>query len=362
MIQLGVVGCGDVAVRTYLPGIVLLQHEASVAACFDPLRERAERAATFFPHAHAYTSYEELLSHDGLDAVINLTPAPFHHDVTAAALDAGLHVFSEKPLAGTVADAQDLIAQAQRQQRMLLCAPATMVTTRFRWIREILAAGRIGRPTLVTGQMATMGPAAWREYTGDPAVFYGADVGPLLDIGVYLLHAITGLLGPARRVQAMGGIVIPQRTVLSGPHQGKQIEVAANDQMLVQLDLGNTTFAQIVASYAISDSKAPVMEVHGTHGSISMSLDNWYDPNGTIDIFVRDDSPLGLSGWIEAAPPSVSRFGSTIAFGPAHFVACLQGKEQPVLTAEHARHVLEIIVKAGQSAHEGRALELETSF
>lgn len=85
--------------------------------------------------------------------------------------------------------------------------------------REILADGRIRRATLATGQMANMGMAAWCRYTGDTSVFYSADVDPLLDTRVYLLHAMTDLLEPARRVQAMGGIVIPQHTVLAGPHQ-----------------------------------------------------------------------------------------------------------------------------------------------
>lgn len=362
MIKLGIVGCGDVAFRTYFPGLAQLAGRAAVVACFDPVTERAERARGLFPDARAYSSYAALLSHPDLDGIINLTPAPFHDEVNTAALEAGRHVYSEKPLAATVKRAQALIELARRRARLLLCAPSIMVSTRFRWVRAILADGRIGRPILATGQMATLGPAAWRQYTGDPTVFYSEQVGPLLDIGVYVLHAITGLFGPARRVQAFGGIAMPRRAILAGPLAGRAINVTGNDVMLLHLDFGGNVWAQVLTSFAISGSKAPVLELHGTTGSISMSLERWYDPNGSISVLQRDDSPLNLNGWIEVAPPTISRFASTIADGPAHFVACLEGDEEPILTAEHACHVLEIILKAGASARAGRAFDLDTTF
>ena len=102
-IALGIVGCGDVAFRTYFPGLapVIADGSAVVAVCFDPIEERAKRAAALFPGAVAVTSLDALLQHPGLNAAVNLTPAPLHCEVTTALLNAGLHVFSEKPLAGS---------------------------------------------------------------------------------------------------------------------------------------------------------------------------------------------------------------------------------------------------------------------
>ena len=359
MIRLGVVGCGDVAFRTYFPGLAPLAGRAEVVACFDPRLDRAERAAALFPGAVAYGEYDRLLEHDGIDAILNFTPAPFHRDVNAAALETGLHVYSEKPLAATVEEGQELIALAKRQDRLLLCAPAVMATNKFRWLKELLASGRIGRPTLAVGQMANMGPAAWQDYKGDPAVFYSAEVGPMLDTGVYVLHAITGLLGPARRVEAFGGIAIPRREVTIPGREGEVVEVGANDLMLVHLDFGGNTFAQVLSSFAVPWSKAPAMEVHGTEGSISISLEQWYDANGPVDLFLRDG---GLAGPEASKPPEASPFGNLIANGPAQLVASIEGTEEPIITAEHACHVLEIILSATRSASEGRAIDLETTF
>jgi predicted dehydrogenase len=363
--NLALVGCGDVAFRTYIPGVLAIAGKGTVTATFDPVAERAERAAAMFPNATAYTSYEALLAHPGLDGVVNLTPAPFHRDTTSQVLDAGLHVFSEKPIAATVEDGRALIAQAERLGKLLLVAPAVMATGRFRWLKQLFTEGPLGRPHLATGQMANMGPAGWRAYTGDPAVFYTKDVGPMLDTAVYVLHAITGLIGPAKRVQAFGGVAIPERKVLIERLAGRTIAVGANDVMMIHLDFGENRFAQILSSFAVPNSHNPALEVHGTEGSISIALPAWYDAWGPVDVYRRDDSLLGLDGWVQnVAPPNrpEGRAEHLIGTGPAHFVACLAGEEQPILTAEHALHVLEIILKATRSADEGCAIELETGF
>src|SRR6185312_12701090 len=112
-------------------------------------------------------------------------------------------------------------------------------------------------------QQANMGPAAWRVYTGDPAVFYTPGVGPMIDLGVYALHAITGILGPVKRIQAMGGISIPERNVLIDRLAGQKIAVSTPDHILLHLDFGNATFGQVLASFATPRSKAPALEVHG---------------------------------------------------------------------------------------------------
>ncbi len=229
------------------------------------------------PRPRIAPSLEALLADPEVAGVLNLTPAPFHHEVNVAALQAGKHVFSEKPIAGTVADARASIALARERGLTFLCAPAVMATNRFRWLKEQLDAGWLGRPTLAVGQYGNMGPAAWRDYKGDPAVFYGTSVGPALDLGVYILHAITGLFGPARRVEAFGGISIPKRNVLIPGREGQIVEVLAPDHLLIHLDFGENRFAQVLSSFATPRSKAPMLELHGELGTVSISQEDWYD-------------------------------------------------------------------------------------
>jgi predicted dehydrogenase len=246
---------------------------------------------------------------------------------------------------------------------MLLAAPGTMVTTRMRWLKALLADRRLGRPTLATAQIAAMGPAAWRTYTGDPAVFYAEGVGPLIDNGVYLLHALTGLLGPARRVQAFGGIAIPQRSVLIPERFGETVEVRANDHMLLHLDFGENVFAQVLSSFAVPGSKTPAMEIHCTEGSISIDLSAWYSADAPVQVFLADPSVHAVGGWVaQVQPPTREPALGVLVAGVAHFVDCVLGRIAPVLTAEHALHVLEIMLAAERSTREGRAIVLETSL
>ena len=363
-VSLGIVGCGDVAFRTYFPGLepVIADGSAEVAVCFDPVLERAERAAALFPGAQPVVSLDALLEHPGLCAAVNLTPAPLHNEITTALLKRDLHVFSEKPLAATVAEGQGLIELARQRGKVLFCAPAVMATGRFRWLKQVLAAGKIGKPTLGVAQMANMGPSAWRGYTGDPSVFYGPGVGPLIDTGVYVLHALTGLLGPVKRVAAFGGIAIPKRTVLIERLLGQEITVGTNDQMLIHLDFGDTVFAQVLSSFAVPRSKAPALELHGTLGSISITMSEWYDANGATDILIRDESPLGIEDWQTVYPPLPSPHGNLIGAGVPHFIAHIQGEEDPILTAEHACHVLDVMLKAGEAAKSGESIAVDTSF
>jgi predicted dehydrogenase len=358
MINVGIIGCGNIAVGSYLPALAALGDRVLVVAVADPVTALAERAAALAGGARIYPGYPELLTHPDLDAVFNLTPAPMHYTVNAAVLDAGVPLYTEKTLAGTLDDARDLIARAQG--RLFLCAPAMMVTTRFRWLRDYLRAGRIGTPHLATANITSLGPALWHP---DPAVFYGPGVGPLIDTGVYLLHAITGLFGHARRVQAMGGIAQPERTVRLGERGGTRFRVEAPDLMLLQLEFGGDRWAHVVSSYAVPRSKMPVMEIHGTEASISISAAQWYQQNGPVDLYRQDASPVGVSGWMNDVPlPARSSVTDILAAGVEHFIACLEGSEQPILTPEHAIHVLEIMLAATRAMREGRAIELETRF
>jgi predicted dehydrogenase len=362
-IGLGVIGCGDVALRTYAPGLALRADEAPTVAVFDPDPMRAELLATDLearglPRPRIVPALADLLTDPDVAAVFNLTPAPFHHEVNIAALYAGKHVFSEKPLAATVADARDAIDLARTRGLTLLCAPAVMTTNRFRWLKERLDGGWLGRPTLAVGQMANMGPASWLDYKGDPAVFYSEAVGPALDTGVYILHAVTGLLGPARRVEAFGGIAIPHRNVLIPGREGQEIEVGTPDHLLIHLDFGQNRFAQVLSSFATPRSKAPALEIHGEKGTVSISQESWYAPEAPVEVLMRDERAAGQERWQAVIPSGPSRSTHLIGSGPEHFVAVLEGSEAPMLTAEHAAHVLEIILAAGQSVREGRAIVL----
>jgi predicted dehydrogenase len=366
-IRVGIVGCGDVAHRWYLPALAGLRETVEIVACCDASPGRAERAIAavveWSPGAAPYTDLDRMLAGKRLDAIFNLTPAPTHGDVTRSALEAGLHVFSEKPIASSVAEADELIAIARERGRHLICAPAVAVTRRFRWLAEIVASERFGRLTLAVAHHADPGPASWREYTGDPTVFYGPGVGPLVDHGIYRLHGLTMLMGPVRRVQAMGSIGIPTRVVRGGPLAGRRIEVTTPDHMLINLEFASGAIGQLLASFGTAATQAPWLELHFERATVSFPPGSQYDRHAGPSIYLDDDSPLGLEGWThEVQPPPPADPRDLVEMGPAHFIEVLRGEEAPVLTAEHARHVLEIMLAASASIEDGASQPIATTF
>lgn len=367
-IRIAIVGCGDVASRWYLPTLISLAEAVELVAVSDPKAGAASRLAEAARAAvpawttEPFTDSAVMLSSARTQAAFNLTPAPIHAAVTTQLLEAGLDVYSEKPLAMTLGEADELIDLARENGRLLLCAPGEAASARAKWLKQIVDSGRLGRLTLAVAHHADTGPATWREYTGDPAVFYGANVGPVFDHGVYRLHLMTTLLGPVGRVQAMGTISSPTRPVRVGERAGKSVPVTTPDHVLINLQFANGALGQLLASFAAAATQAPWLELHFTNGSISFAGPSWI-PDGSASLFLDDDSPLGLEGWIhDLHPPPPAKEIGVVEEGVRHFVACLRGDQTPVLTAEHARHVLDIILKAYASIDDGKTHETETAF
>jgi predicted dehydrogenase len=367
MLRLGVIGCGDVYFRSYAEGVRAVADRAHVVACCDPDDERAARGVALSrsvgAEADAYGRLEDLLDRDDLDGVLNLTPAPLHHEVSLRALEAGLSVYSEKPLAATLEQADELIAVANRAQLALMCAPAAMATSRLRWMQRLFASGLIGMPTIAVGQLATLGPAAWRAYTGDPRVFYSDAVGPVADLGVYLLHAVTGLLGRVTAVQSVESLAIAERVVLGdGPVSGRPFTVEAPDTAILLLHHANGAVSQLLTGFGTPASRAPFLEVHCTGGTVSTAAP--FLANGPVDLWRSDDSPVGVEGWTPHANATAipSPVEDMIACGVVHFTDVLLGREAPVLTAAHGRHVIDVRLAAHRAAETGTACAVESSF
>ncbi len=363
-LRIGIVGCGDVAFRHYLPAIASRADRVLIAAAADPNPAHAAAAsaavAPWSPGARTYADVGAMLRGESLDAVVNLSPAPVHGAVNAEILDAGVACYSEKPLATSVAEADMLIDLAARRGARFMVAPGSAATTRIRWLRDLVASDRLGTATLVVGHHADPGPAAWREYSGDPTPFYREGVGPLFDHGVYRLHEMTTVLGPVRRVQAMGSIAIPRRRVRGGPLTGRTIEVTTPDNVLIHLEFASGVLGQLLASFATPESLAPWLELHLTGGTVSFGGKPW-ELDGPVSVYTDDDSDAGREGWVHDLDAPTDELG-VVETGARHFVACLLGEEEPVLTAEHARHVLDVMLAALASIADGRVHETTTTF
>jgi predicted dehydrogenase len=349
-VNVGAVGCGDAAQRVYLSEFHRMEDRARLVAVCDRVEARATAARRCFGAKASYTDLSRFLRESDVEIVLNLTPHPAHAGVSLAALEAGRHVYTEKPLAQSLDEATKLIAAASANRVKLACAPVTLLLPTMRRWQQLIREGAIGRPTFARAQ--ALAAPLWEGFSPDHAWYFAAGSGPLMDMGVYALTGLTGLFGPALRVSAMAGTIMPERVISDGPFAGTRIQTNVDDSVHLHLDFGGL-FASLDISWCVQASRNELLEVYGDAGTLSGDPTaantplHWFQPGGE---WRQEGSPLRLprsDDWIQ---------------GVAHLIECVVKDTEPVNNAFHARHVLDIMLTALRSAKEGRTLALQTTF
>lgn len=363
-LRAGILGAGTIATASYgfLPGMMEMRDDVTAVAIADPAIERARAAATEFGIPEVYASLEEMLERSTIDLVLNLTPIPYHGTTSMQILGAGKHMVAEKPIATTMDEADALVELANANGLTYVVAPPNMLMPNRVEAKRLIETGAIGKVAFARVRASHGGPAAG-YWPLDPTWFYQEGSGPLFDMGVYGIHDITGILGPARRVVAFSGITEQFRTVRAGPYAGKQIEVTVDDNTLLMLDFGGATFAVVDGTFNVNAARSPQVEIFGRAGTINI-YNPYQDPSmPPLELFRLDAAP-GVDGWITSrsrlSDEASQRYRRAILV--KHLVDCVRQGVHPVLSAEHARHALEIMLKAIESARSGRAIDLTTTF
>ena len=369
VVRLGVVGAGSIAVRGILPHLSLddVHDRVRLQAVCDPVPGRAEAAAARFGIPHAFAEYEELLARGEVDAVTIASPIGLHYRQGRLALDAGKHVHFNKTMTTTVDEATDLIETARANGLKLVASPGEMLRPHNQRIKELIWEGALG-----TLAWAACG-AAFGTYHEREQVRQGDDVlsnidpswyfrkpggGPLYDMTVYALHALTGILGPAKRVTALSGVRMKEREF-----RGRMVPCDADDNTLMVLDFGDALFAFVYGTAAGRVTEGFGPSFFGTRGSIvGLTL------NGQpFDYPGRELAEQGGRSGRQWLLPHV--VGPHREIGEAHvyedimqLVDWIRDDQPTIVTAEHARHVIDIIESAYRAAETGQTQELRTTF
>jgi len=351
-VKLALLGCGDVAQRDYLPEMYRLAGRAELVAVCGRTSERVHQVADQYEIPARYDDYRTMLTESDAEAVINLTPIQAHTETTLAALAAGKHVYSEKPVATSLDDARRIRDEADRHGLTLVCAPSVLLFPQVRFAQELVASGRIGTVHAALGR-GYGGVPPWRGYPSDPSPFFARGAGPLADMGVYPLHAITGILGPVKRVSAFAARARDSFTVEDGPFAGTRVPIEVADNWHLLLDFGDGRLASVTANNVVQDSRAPQMELFGLEGTVSVNL---------LDVAAPVETLILGEGWTSHAVAHARSGGPDHLLGVEHLVECLSSGARPIPSIDHAIHVVEIMEAATRSAAAGRAVDLETTF
>ena len=353
--RIGVVGCGSISVA-YMRNAPLFR-DLSITACADLNPDAsARRAAEYGLRA---LSVEALIADPEVDLVLNLTVPAAHFDISMRALDAGKHVFTEKPLAVTADQGRRLLAAAEAKGRAVGSAPDTFLGAAGRQARRMVASGAIGTPVAGTAFMFGRGMEHWHP---DPAFYYQPGAGPVLDMGPYYLTMLVNLLGPVQRVQAMAQSGQAERLITApGPKQGTRFAVGTPTSVLSLLQFHGG--AQIVfgASWDVYRHSNPPIELHGTQGSLRLP-----DPDtfgGVVALsdrgadWVETDTSTHLFGavnWPVVAPDRANYR----MLGLADLERALREGRPARASGALALHVLEVMEAILRAAEHGAAEQI----
>ncbi len=371
LVRLGVIGVGTLSLRGVLPHMTQadIVDRVRVTALCDPVIERAKDAAAKFGIPAAYPTLDAMLADDDIDAVTIVSPIGLHFDHCRKALEAGKHVHVNKTMTTTVAEADHLIALAAAKNLRLVASPGEILRPQVTAARKLLRQGAIG-----TLSWAECGAAFGNYHETEPERTAGSTAidptwyfrlpggGPMYDVTSYALHQLTAILGPAKRVTAMSGIRVPARY-----WQGREVKTEADDNTLLLLDFGNAVFAMVFGTAGgRTNPQFAATTFHGTAGVLDGIL-----LNGTSIEFDKREETLGgpVSDWEAQMRTLPHVTGPHRAIPESHifedmmqFVRWIREGVPTLATAEHARHVIEIIETGFASAKEGRAIDLATTF
>jgi len=345
--QVGIIGCGNIS-DVYLKNMGPMFKNVRVAACADLIAERAQAKADEYDGVRPMT-VKQLLAEPDIQIVVNLTIPKAHAEVSIAALEAGKHVYGEKPLALTREDGQRILALAEQKNLRVGCAPDTFLGGGLQTCRKLIEDGCIGRPVAATAFMMGHGPEGWHP---DPEFFYKFGAGPMFDMGPYYLTAMISMLGPIRRVSGCTGKALEERVVSSEPKKGQKIAVEIPTHVAGVLDFAGGGIGTLVTSFDVWAHETPLLEVYGTTGSLSLPDPNFFDGPVRVN--------QGGQGWSEV-PLTHPHSQQCRGLGVSDMAAAIEEGRPHRANGTMAYHVLDAMQAFHDASEQGTHVTLEST-
>lgn len=349
-VRVAVLGCGTIS-DIYLKNITerFCSLRVTGVCDLDPLAAQKKQAEYGLPKA--YATYEEMLADDAVEIVLNLSPPAGHYPLSKQALLAGKHVYCEKPLATSFAQAAELMELAGEKGLCIGCAPDVPLSAAQQTCRKLIDDGVIGRPIGFSANLVKVPPVeSWHM---NPDFYYRPGGGPLWDMGPYYLSALVHFLGPIAEVSGMSGRHFDTRTITSKKRYGEVIPVETDTTILAMLQMESGAAGFYTATFDWGRGTLPFLEIYGTKGSISVPNPN--DFSGEIRLLRAE------SGVWEDVPEAYAYAENSRGLGLADMAAALRNGRAHRAGGEIALHVVEAIQKIEDSAKHKTHMRLQTS-
>ncbi|TBC73469.1 Gfo/Idh/MocA family oxidoreductase [Rhizobium beringeri] len=353
----GIIGCGNIS-TTYF-SLAPLFKGLKVLACADINAQAAEaRAEEYGVKAQ---TIDELLVNDEIDVVVNLTIPDAHFRVSKAILEAGKHVYSEKPLVLSLEEGEELRRIAKQKNLAVGCAPDTFLGGAHQLARKFIDDGGIGRVTSGACYVMSPGMEMWHP---NPDFFFLPGGGPILDLGPYYIANLINLIGPVKRVGGMTSMASPTRTITSEPRNGEIIPVKTPTTIQALLEFVNGATVTLTASWDVWSHRHANMELYGTDGSLYVPDPNFF--GGVVEASGRDKDIKPLDAWehpfgkINQENPNGARANYRTA-GLADMVMSLIEGRDARCSLDRTLHGVDVMTSILKSGEEGRFIDLTTT-
>ncbi len=356
-LNVGVIGCGNIS-TTYF-SLAPLFKGIKVVACADLNIAAAEKRAEEFNVK--VMGIEDLLADKTIDVVVNLTIPDAHHAVSRAILEAGKHVYSEKPLVLSLEQGEDLRALSAARGLSIGCAPDTFLGGAHQLARDHIDKGRLGRITSGTCHVMGPGMEMWHP---NPDFFFLPGGGPILDMGPYYIANLINLIGPVERVGALSSKASETRTITSQPRSGEVLAVKTPTNIHALLKFKSGATITLSASWDVWAHRHGNMELYGTEVSIFVPDPNFF--GGKVEVSHRGAPVTELDMWAHpfAVDNQESQQGPRANYrtaGLADMAASILKGRDARCSLERALHGVDVMVSILKSGEEGRFVELSTT-
>ena len=350
----GIIGTGVIS-QTYLENLTSFP-DIAVVAVGDLIAERAQAKAEEFG-IPSWGTADDVLANPDVELVVNLTIPAVHVEVSRAAVAAGKHVWTEKPIGLDRESTRELLAAAGQAGVRIGSAPDTLLGPGFQTAKRAVLDGVIGTPLFVQTIFQTQGPDAWHP---EPAFLFANGAGPLLDMGPYYFSALVSLLGPVDAVTARGSRPQLERTIRSGPRAGETFPVEVPSTVQVLSSFAGGQHGTHLLSFDSALERAGVVEIHGSEGTLVLPDPNMFSgriayvkPLGSISDADRDGQQ-----WIEIEEqgPATGR-----GIGVLDMARAISEGRPHIATGELGYHVLDVMLSAQESVADGRTRTIEST-
>ena len=344
-VGIGIIGLGNISAAYLKASQDFPVLDIRAVADMNPAAAKA-RADEFGLKA---VDLDAIFTDPSIDIILNLTIPKAHVEVGLRAIEAGKHVYSEKPLGIVFAEGKKLVEAAKTKNLRVGSAPDTFLGGSHQTSRRLVDEGALGQ--LVGGTAYFMCPGHERWHP-NPAFYYEAGGGPMLDMGPYYITDLVNLLGPVAKVSGFGTKLRDTRTITSKERNGEIIPVHVPTHVSGTLVFHNGAVVQVTMSFDVAGHKHVPLEIYGTEASLIVP-----DPNhfgGQIQLLEKGGE------WTDIATDMPYAEGNYRSIGLADMAhAILEGRPHRC-NGDLALHVLEVMEAFETSSTSGRVIDITT--